>query len=65
MMTELDAEVKKENNIVDKCKGQPSNKRLLHEKVNDILGNVLSNGILNQDMGPMEIRLNEIKDAIK
>ncbi len=30
--------IKEENNIVDKLKGQPSVNRILHEKVNDILG---------------------------
>jgi hypothetical protein len=30
--------IKEENNIVDKLKGQPSAKRILHEKVNNILG---------------------------
>ena len=34
-------------------------------EVNDILGNVLSDGILKQDVGPMQISLNEIKDAMK
>lgn len=31
-------EVKEENNIIDKCKGQPSVKRTLHETVNGIIG---------------------------
>ena len=32
------SDIKEENNIVDKVKSQPSIKRILHEKVNDILG---------------------------
>ncbi len=31
-------EVKEENNIVDKCKGQPSNKRTLHENIDGVIG---------------------------
>ncbi len=31
-------EVKEENNIINKCKGQPSNHRILHETVNGIVG---------------------------
>jgi hypothetical protein len=31
-------EIKTENNIVDKCKGQPSNKRILHETINNVNG---------------------------
>jgi hypothetical protein len=30
--------IKEENNIVDKCKGQPSSKRILHETLNDVIG---------------------------
>jgi len=30
--------VKEENNIVDKCKGQPSSKRTLHETIDNIIG---------------------------
>lgn len=30
--------IKEENNIVDKCKDQPSNKRILHEKIDEIVG---------------------------
>jgi hypothetical protein len=30
--------VKEENNIVDKCKGQPSSKRILHEIIDNIIG---------------------------
>jgi hypothetical protein len=32
------SEIKTENNIVDKCKGQPSNKRILHETINNVNG---------------------------
>lgn len=31
-------EVKEENNIIDKCKGQPSNHRILHETIDGIIG---------------------------
>lgn len=31
-------EIKKEQNIIDKCKGQPSNHRILHETINDVIG---------------------------
>jgi hypothetical protein len=31
-------EVKHENNIVDKCKGQPSKHRILHENIDEIIG---------------------------
>jgi hypothetical protein len=31
-------EVKEENNIIDKCKGQPSNHRTLHETIDGIIG---------------------------
>jgi predicted transcriptional regulator len=31
-------EVKKENNIIDKCKGQPSNHRKLHETIDGMVG---------------------------
>lgn len=31
-------EVKGENNIIDKCKGQPSKHRTLHESINEIIG---------------------------
>jgi hypothetical protein len=30
--------IKEENNIIDKCKDQPSSKRVLHEKIDDIIG---------------------------
>lgn len=31
-------DIKEENNIVDKCKGQPSNNRILHETIDGIVG---------------------------
>lgn len=30
--------IKEENNIIDKCKGQPSSKRIVHEKMDNIIG---------------------------